>query len=169
MRIVLFSVGLFLAAFLIHWLLWQVRVPKRQTRALLLIFLGSLLVSVVGVLFLPNSQRWAPIHFWEWVQVVLFHVSLSLAYIVIYSTLEEHSPTLTLVKYVADAGERGRSQDDLETFVEGIQSLGSRLHAMRRDAMITEERRVFRLTAKGSGWARVFQFWRRLLRIDMGG
>jgi hypothetical protein len=169
MRIVLFSVELFLSAFVIHWLIWRVRVPRRQTRALLLIFLGALAVGLAGILLLPNPKDWTPIHFWEWVQVALFHVSLTLAYIVIYSTLEEHSPTLTLVKYVADAGNSGRSQGDLETFMDGIQSLGSRLDALRRDDMVTEECGLFRLTAKGSRWAQVFHFWRRLLHIDRGG
>jgi hypothetical protein len=169
MKTGMFSAGLFLTAFLVHWMVWRVRVPRRQTAALLLIFLGALPVGLTVAGYLPRLADWAPHHFWEIWQVAVCHVALSLAYIVAYSAIEERSPSMTLAQYVAAAGPRGRSRDEMVALLDGVVSLRGRLDAMRRDGMVTEVDGVCRLSAKGRRLARLFTFWRRLLRIEVGG
>jgi hypothetical protein len=169
MRVATFGVVLFLGAFAIHWGLWRFRVPRRQTLALLLIFLGSLPAGLIVASVLPCCQEWRPVHHWETIQVAVFHIALALAFIVTYSLLEEHSPSLTLVKYVAEAGRRGRSRTELFALLEGAQSLPRRIHALLRDGLMIEVGGVYQLTPKGRGWARVFRSWQRLSHMEKGG
>src|SRR5262249_23646491 len=83
------------------------RVPRRQIFCLLLLFLGLLPVGLAAAAWLPGLHGLRPDGFWENLHVALFYVAVSLGYIVTYSALEEDSPTLTVVAFVADAGGRG--------------------------------------------------------------
>jgi hypothetical protein len=169
MRIALFGVGLFSSALFVHWLLWRFRIPKRQTPALLMILLGVLPIGLAAAALSPGLRDCAPANGWEYLQVLVFHVALSLAYIVTYSALEEHSPSLTLVKHVAEAGARGRSRAELCAHLASAMIVPRRLEAMVRDDLIAEAGGAYHLTPKGRFWGRVFACWRRLLRIDKGG
>jgi hypothetical protein len=169
MRLTAVSVALFLLAFAVHWLTWRVRIPQRQTRALLLIFLGTLPLGLLVLVFLPKLYAPVPAGLAPLVQVALFHVSAAFVYIVLYSLLEEQSPTLSLVKLVADAPASGRTRAELFAHLEAIQYLQSRLEALLRDGLLREENGVYHLTSKGRSWARSFRWWRRVLHIGVGG
>jgi hypothetical protein len=169
MRLAAFTIALFGFAFAVHWLIWRIRIPRRQTLALLLIFLGSLLLGLWVLALMPELHapvRSGPAAF---LQVSQFHVAMALVYIVVYTALEEQSPTLSLVKFVAEARESGRSWAELVAHLEAIQTLQSRLEAMLRDGLLSEEDGVYRLTGKGRSWARVFRWWRGALNMNVGG
>lgn len=169
MRIATFSLVLFLTAFLVHWVIWRVRVPRRQTAALLAILLGTLPAGLTIAVLTGGLYAWAPASGWELLQVVTFHVALALAYVVTYSLLEEHSPSLTLVKFVHAAGDRGRARAELLALLDGNRSLEGRVEALLRDGMVTQTGGTLRLTTKGLWWARTFGLWRRLYRMELGG
>jgi hypothetical protein len=169
MRLATYSVALFLIAFGIHWVLWRIRVPQRQTMALLVTFLGTLGAGLVTLVLMPALHAPMPGAVWPLLQVTLFHVGATFAYIVVYSTLEAHSVALTLVKHVAAAGEHGRSRADLSACLEGMQTVRARVDAMLRDGLLIEQAGVYRLTPKGWHWARVFGWWRSLLNLGVGG
>lgn len=168
MHLALFSAALFLFAFAVHWLIWRIRIPRRQTPALLLVFVGTLPVGLIAIIVVPALH--APVTSGPaLVLVSLFHISAAFVYIILYSALEEQSPTLSLVKFVADARQAGRTRAELHAHLEAIQTLQSRLEAMLRDGLICETEGVYRLTSKGQSWARVFRWWRGVLNIGVGG
>ena len=169
MRIASLAIGLFLAAFLIHWIVWRVRIPRRQTRALLLILLGMLPVGFAAALLVPALQGVAALGLWGWLQIAVFHVAMSLAYIVAYSSLEEPSPSMTLLLRVADAGKKGCAREDLVALLQGVSPVEVRLAAMVRDTMVADLGGIYRLTPKGRIWAEVFSWWLRFLKMDKGG
>jgi hypothetical protein len=169
MKIAVFSVGLLFVGFATHWLLWRVRIPKRQTMTLLAVFMGVLFAAITVAWLVPQTGTWAPASIWEVAQVAILYVGISLGYIVAYSTLEAQSPALGLVKFVADAGAQGRSRADLCAHLEGAEPLQTRLQAMLRDGLLREENHIYRLTAKGRSWGQVFLVWRRFLHIGVGG
>ena len=113
MRIAWLALTLFLAAFVLHWAVWRIRVPRRQSAALLVILLGSLPIGLALVTFVPALQFLRPHGMWELVQVVTFHVAMTLAYVVAYSAIEGRSPSMTLLGYVADARGGGRTRAEL--------------------------------------------------------
>src|SRR5579862_3987265 len=104
MRVAGFAVGLFLVAFLVHWLIWRIRIPHRQTAALLAIFFGFLPIGLAAMQALFRAMDWPDFNGWELLHISIFHTALSLAYIVVYSALEERSPSMTVLLHLAAAG-----------------------------------------------------------------
>lgn len=101
--------------------------------------------------------------------MAIFHVAAMLAYVVAYSAIEERSPSMTILSYVADSYHRGRSRRELESVLMDISPVDRRLAAMIRDKMVQEDHATLMLTLKGQSWAKLFSAWRRLLGFRLGG
>jgi hypothetical protein len=169
MRVVLFGCGLFLATFLTHLVLWRIRVPRRAFRALLLLFLGALPAAYLLTAVLPALAAVTPSSPWQWLHVALFHVPVSLGYIVTYSALEEDSPTLIILVFLEDAGAAGRSREDLYGLIGNDFVIGSRLEALLTSGLLTSVEGKYQLAAKGRSWARLFGAFRWLYCLNPGG
>ncbi len=165
-----FAIGLIALAFLIHLVLWRIRIPRRQTKALLAIFLGTLPLGLAGVNLAAPLLGLGPLGVWECLHVAVFHVAMSLAYIVAYSALENGSPSMAILTDIADARGQGRSRQELAVlFQGGPRPVETRLQAMLHDNMVVDEQGIYCLTAKGRLWARAFSAWRSLLNLGKGG
>jgi hypothetical protein len=169
MRIASLAFALFSAAFLLHWLVWRIRIPRRQTAAILLILLGSLPAGLAAVIWLPALAWIGPLSFWEILHVAEFHIALSLAYVVAYTAIEGRSPSMALLVYVADADGRGRTREELESLLRDENPVEARLRAMLLDQMVVREADSFRLTPKGWAWAHSLGSFRALLKMEKGG
>jgi len=169
MRIAGLAFGLFLAAFLLHWIIWRIRIPRRQTAALMLILLGALPAGLIAVTFVPALQDFGPRGLWEVFHVSTFHVALSLAYIVAYTAIEGRSPSMALLVYVADARGQGRTREELESVLRGENPVAARLQAMLLDKMVVQNGGLFVLTVKGWAWARGLGTFRKVLGMGKGG
>ena len=169
MRIAALAMTLFLAAFLLHWAVWRIRVPRRQSAALLAILLAALPSGLALVWFVPALHILRPHGFWEVVQVCTFHVAMTLAYVVAYSAIEGRSPSMTLLTYVADAGGSGRTRAELADVLRGDDPVVLRLNALLGDRLIVEKDGEYALTAKGWAWSRCFGTFRNLLCMEKGG
>jgi len=166
-RILTIASGLSATGFLAHWLLWRLRIPARQTAALLAIFSATLVIGLASSPWWPPDWRFT--NGWEVLHVAIFHVAAMLAYVVAYSALEERSPSMTILSRVADAGSRGQSREELQAMLVNVSPVEIRLAAMVRDGMVRDDDGVIVLTAKGWAWANTFTTWRRLLRFRPGG
>jgi len=156
-----------MAAFLAHWLFWRVRIPARQTAALLAIFSATLVIGLISSAWWPPAWQFSST--WQVLHVVIFHIAAMLAYVVAYSALEERSPSMTILSRVADAGRAGQSRDELQVMLVNVSPVEVRLTAMVRDGMVREDGGTVVLTAKGWAWANTFSLWRRMLRFRLGG
>jgi len=163
------ALGLFATAFALHWLWWRVRVPQRQSATILLLFFGVLAAGLGALHVVPALQAWGPWGLWPSLHIAIFHTAMTLAYVVAYSILEERSPSMTLLVYVADSAERGRSREDLHAVLAGLTPVETRLGAMVRDGMIETDGDGFRITPKGRAWAVTFGTWHRFIRLAKGG
>ena len=169
MNVAGFAFGLLTAVFLLHLAWWQIRLPKSHTRTLLLLFLSALPVALVVNAFLPP---W-PLKiagFWEHAQVCLFHVTMSLAYVEFYTSIEEDSPTLSLLLFVERAGENGRAEEEMFSLIDDDFVIGNRLDSMVNSGVaVRDDDGVLHLTPAGRAWARFFQLARWLYRLRLGG
>lgn len=166
-RVLTVSMASVMLAFVIHWFVWRIRIPQRQSATLLAIFSATLLLGIA-------TSRWWPVAWrftspWEVLHVASFHVAAMLAYVVAYSALEERSPSMTMLTRVADAGSSGLSREQVESSLMHVSPVETRLAAMLRDRMLLEEGDRFVLTAKGRAWVGTFSGWRRMLGFRMGG
>jgi hypothetical protein len=164
MTVLLSASGLFLLAFVIHLAWWRLRTPRRQTAALLQVFLvtaagGFALIASVSDLSLPRLLL-----------AILLFGSLAVAYIILFTALEADSPTLTLIGLIARAGSHGIRRDDLLLAVERHAYVRLRLDQMIADGMAIETAGGVRLARQGLWLSSLVLFYRRLLgRRQLGG
>lgn len=168
MTTALLAAVVFATAFAAHLAWWRISLPRRQTAALLGLFLAVLVAWLTASHFMPGrwftaASRWQAIH------VAVFHTACTLAYVVAYSALEHRSPSMTLLVAVADAGDAGCSPDELRGLLAGASPVEVRLDAMVHDGMIARDGEGYRLLGKGRAWATVLSAWRRLLGMPPGG
>jgi hypothetical protein len=173
MKVLLWSTGIFASSFLLHILIWKIRLPHRQTKALLILFMGALAVAMTGLFyssrFVPAAAEYVPVGISEYIQIALFHVSLTLAYIITYSSLEADSPSLVIVKAVADAGPEGLDKEVLdEMFTDDI-LVRPRVNDLIRDKLALVKEGKYRLTPKGRSFIRIFILYRKLLNAPLKG
>lgn len=170
MRILFFSILLTGVSFAIHFLVWKIAIPRRQTRSLLLLFAAVPCAAAALSWFAGDDlPAWWPATAWECLQVAIFHTAVALAYVVVYSALEERSPSMTLLSHVWRNGGSGCTRRQLEAVLCRLSPVEVRLAAMVRDGMIAEDDGVFRITAKGCRWIMTFDAVRRLLGFSRGG
>lgn len=168
MQIAAFAVILLVLSIVTHWLIWRVRLPTRQTRALLVWLLACAPALFVGAVLLLGADFALPHSLSEMLQVALFHTSMSLAYIVTYSALEEQSPTLAIVRFIVEAGTTGRSRDDLRTIINDDTLIHARISAAVRDGLVSERDAALELSSKGRRVARMFALYRGVLGTEKG-
>ena len=161
------------AAFLLHFIVWKARVPKRQTRVLLLLFLG---VLICGSFILGKYSHsislfglHPPASVVEYVQIWLFFISLSLAYMITYSAIAADSPTLVMIMRIAEAGAFGLSRESLEQAMNDRVLIVPRVKDLLTDRIVELDGERYLLKAKGILMARLFTFYRNVMRVGKGG
>jgi hypothetical protein len=151
----MFAVSLWALAWLAHLAWWRVRVPAKQTRALLALFGAVAVGGVVAALTVPAVAAWAPAGPWGWLAAGTFHAAVSLSYVAFYSGLEEDSPTLALVLRCWRAGGE-LPREEAVRFLAEAPLWELRIGALVRDGFAVEDGAALRLTPKGARLARSF-------------
>jgi hypothetical protein len=161
---------LFLGAFLIHLLIWRLHKPEASLKVLLAIFLvvivaglaalyfGRNAIYSIGLAGLPNAAAY--------LHVLVFSVSMALAYIVIYTLIEWDSPTLTIVNMIARAGKRGVGTAKLVKLAENLPSIESRMQSLIRSNVIVEKDGRYVVSPGRHIFYRSVLYYSRLLRAD---
>lgn len=156
-------------SFAVHWCLWRIWLPRRQTLALLSIFFGGLAVGCLAVsCHVVRRSGWGLDWPWDYVQVAMFHVSMTLGYVVAYSAIENRSPSMTILTFIADGGPVGRSRREVEALLFRDSPLDIRIDAMLRDGLVEQVDDGLILTGKGARWAALFSCWAALLGVGKG-
>ena len=166
--------GSFLFSFFIHLAVWRIKLPKRQTKTLLLLMfsvLGAalLLLRAYGAHLALLSGLAVPVSVGDYLHLALLNISLILSYMITYSALEADSPSLVMVMTVAGAGPEGITKSDFKYFVNDDKLVKPRIKDLVLDKMAWLESGRYRLTPKGRMLARLFIFYRALLGRGVGG
>jgi hypothetical protein len=159
-------------AFLIHIVVWKIHLPQRQTRALLVIFFGTLLVGLVllgSAQYLWRAQFPTPETLPEYLHIALFVTAFTLAYIITYSALEADSPSLVMILRIAAAGASGLPKEHFERQMTDELLIMPRIRDLLRDRLVSTEAGKYHLTPKGVLFARIFIVYRRILNISQKG
>ena len=172
MKVFINGIFLFLLAFILHFVIWKVRIPKRQIKALLLIFYSTLIAGLMIVkqdyFTIPFMNVYAPSSLFEYIHISLLFISITFVYIELYSTLETGSPSLIIITNIAKAGPEGLDKELLERSMDLLinnKLIEDRLRCIIRDNMVYIDERKFMLTCKGNLFIRVLIFYRKLLKI----
>lgn len=172
MNIFLSSLLFFFLAFLIHLLIWRVRLPYKQSRSLLLSFYLTFVIASLFLPFIPHGRVWSlllPHDLLELAHVLVIFTSLTLAYLITYSALEADSPSLVMVNLIAQAMPEGLSTLDLEKQLNDDLLIVPRIKDLLRDNLATLQGDKLVLTPQGRAFVQIFIFFRSWLKIGKGG
>lgn len=172
MNVLFWSVVFFCVAFFLHILIWKLHLPRRQTRTLLQIFFGTLLIGLFtlwSAKYVSQFDASIPRNFSEYLHIALFVTSLTLAYMITYSALEADSPSLVIVMNIANAGLDGLKTTEFEQLMTNDILIIPRIQDLLRDKMVYMEGEKYKLTAKGMLFARIFIIYRQLLNVSQKG
>jgi hypothetical protein len=161
---ILTMVGAMLVAeFLLHFIIWKVRLPKNQTLSLLII------CSAVYCFWLPASlTRMATLP--DLVRVSLCYFPVSLSYISLYSVIEMDSPTLSLMCYIAAAGAEGVAAKDAADFLGRRPFFRARMAALFASGLVKVSNDRYVVAGQGSVAFRVILGFRKIYgSIPKGG
>lgn len=173
MKVLVYGISLYVIAFILHLIIWRIRIPKRQTKALLLIFFPTLLA---GLFFL--FKGFSSVHsinlsqnnnLWECIHISLLYIPLTLAYIITYSAIEADSPSLLMVLAISKAGQRGLNKNDFYNSMTDDLLVKPRIIDLLRDKMAYMDGNKLRLTRKGLIFVHIFISYRNLLKARKGG
>ncbi len=168
MRLFCYGAGLLVLSFLVHIIVWRVHLPRRQIKALLVIFTLVPVAALLGVQY-AGSPTLGMFSAPDVFRLVLFYLSFSLVYICIYSAIEIPSPTLTIVSFLARPRPSGCSEQQVADLLIQTDDLNTRIRAMISGGMIALNDGRYRLTPKGRRIARLFEFASLIFGLPLGG
>ncbi len=169
-----YGIILIAIAFFLHISIWKIRTPVHQKSLLIGMFSEVLLTGLVILFYSRQHIRFfgvkAPQELFEYVQIFIFFISVSLAYMVTYSALEADSPSLVMIMTIAKAGERGLEKKIFEEKMNDKILLLPRVNDLISEKLAYIENGRYKLTSKGLMFARLFNIYRKILkRPQMGG
>jgi hypothetical protein len=160
-------------AWVVHLIVWRICLPKRQTKGIAIIFSGILVSGCVlyryAVPVFNTFDAYRPFAPAEYVQLCLFFLSLTMAYLITYSAIEADSPSLVIIRKISEAGSGGLKKELLTKALGESNLILPRLKDLVIDKMAVVEHGKYRLKAKGIIMARLFKFYRHLMGTGMGG
>jgi hypothetical protein len=156
------SLALFAAAWLLHFGWWRISLPHHHTQALLAVF--ALTPLACAGLWLALGRP-AFISAAEVPSVLAFYTGAAGCYVITYTGVEQSSPSLTIVRALESAGEKGCSQDELAAMITQDQFVAPRIEAMRRDGLLTVSAAGFSLTPRGRRAARTALAFSKLFNV----
>jgi hypothetical protein len=148
---------------MVHLVIWKIRLPKNQTVGLLNIFFAMFCLGVGAALMRGFG-------IWEAGHMALFFGSMSLCYVITYSAVEGDSPTLSLMRFLAQKGKAGGTQAEIDSFFAERPFIRSRLVALLQSALIKEENGRYVIAGKPSLPFRLILAFRKVYgTIPKGG
>jgi hypothetical protein len=163
MLILLGTVGLFALFLGVHVVLWRIRPPRKQFLSLLVI-LGAVFAIAIAAAVIISIPILTFLH------IALFYLSTGLCYIVLFSAIYQESPTLSLVRFIAEKPVDGRSTVEVVEFLARRPFVKGRLTELAESGLIQEQSGRFVVSGKGSLGFRFILSYRKLYgRIPQGG
>ena len=173
MKVLLWGITIFCAALFIHLMIWKIRLPRRQTKALLKIFFITLFAYLLSFWFISrfsmNFTLFLPQKFSEYFHIFIFFVSLTLAYITTYSAVEVDSPSLLIVMNIAKPGKEGLDKEKLKQIINDDLLIKPRIRDLVTDRLVYLDTDRYKLSRGGFFLGRIFIFYRKLLNLEKGG
>jgi len=155
------------ATLAIHVLWWRTRLPGNQLAALLKLFIGALLLWLAGNALLALAGvglgGLLPLPLAPCLHAGLLYFSAALAYVVLFSTIDADSPSITILRALDAAGPEGLTGPELLRKTGMERFLASRLERMEADGMIRRTPQGLMPGAKGSALLGLVQLWRVIM------
>ena len=146
------------AAWLVHAGWWRSRPPARQLRALALLF-GLVLFLALPLLYYCVSAAEIP-------AVLALYSGAAASYLIIYTGIEQISPTLVIVRALARAQASGCSEGELAEVLTDDLFVRPRMQALVEDRILAPSAGGWMLTPRGYRTARIAGMLARMFRLQ---
>jgi hypothetical protein len=167
MNVLLVGITLLMLSFCVQLLLWRVWLPARQIQTLLIVFIIAPFVAI-AMLTVTGGQQFLPtFSIADIVRLIFFYASCSLVYIILYSAIEERSPTLAIVSYVGNRA--GSTEAELFERFGGGDELFHRIELLTLSKFVGRDGDNWHLTPAGRRLAQLFDVAGRLFGLEVGG
>lgn len=160
MKELIYGLGLFFIAFLLHAAIWRIKKPANTIKALILLFM---LVLAAGSIFLPVKELPEFLYIW------LIFLSLFSAYLLAYPAIEVDSPSLVIVMRIFQSGKGGLSFEKLEEFSGDNLLVEPRLKDLVDAGLVDLSSSVYKINKQGAMFVLPFIFYRNILGLGKGG
>lgn len=150
-------------ALALQWSLWKIRTPKRQSRALVLIFLAC---SAAGAWGAARGLDWGA---GEVLYFAALQAILTADYLITFSAIEVDSPSLVMAEMLAKSGTAGIARPTWYATLNDQVLVFPRIEDLIRDQHVVREGGSLVLTKKGRGFVSLFIQARRVLKTPKGG
>ena len=173
MSTILLGIGLFSCAFGLHLLAWKIRRPKKQRKALLVVFFSTLLVGLLIVSALRLTHTLPELlnsnDIWGYLHLTLFFSALALSYIVTYSGIEVDSPSLVILLAIGERDKEGIEKETLLARFTDERLLRPRLNYLLVDQKISLNQGRYHISSRGIALLTPILIYRKLTKIGKGG
>ena len=170
--LVAFAGACLFTAWLVHLVLWRLRLPKAQLKDLLVVFAVVWAVAALSVLagFVGTGSFNAG-SLVGFLYFCLIYWSAAFCYMITYSAMEGDSPTLSLTRYLHRKGAEGVSHEEIEEFFRQRPFVGARVKALVTDSVFIDESGGYRLASGKYIFFRLILGYRRVVfgPIKSGG
>jgi hypothetical protein len=163
-----------IVSLIIQFITWKIKVPKRHTNAVLLIFILVLTVEISILVIISSISSTdfylLPKNFLEFLRLFLFCIPLIAAYILVYPAIEVDSPSLVIIMNIAKGGKNGLAKSELYNILTNEILVMPRIDDLLREKLVQKEGENYKLTQKGYMFIRIFIIYRNFIKItDKGG
>lgn len=145
------SVALFGVAWLLHVTWWRVRLPRRHMAALLGLFAAFPLFAGPAWFALPQGTLDPA----DLPAIFALYASAAMCYLIVYTGVEQSSPTLVIVRALEQARGNGCTDADLAQLITEDLFVRPRLEALALDGLVEKVGGGWALTPRGYRTARI--------------
>ena len=146
------SLALFSAAWLLHLAWWRASPPRRHITALLCLFCAVPPAAALAWLALPLQVVPAP---GEIPATLSLYFGAAACYLILYTGVEQTSPTLVIVRVLERERQNGCTSADLANLITEDLFVRPRLDALVADGLLLRAPDGWSLTPRGCRAARV--------------
>ena len=173
MKILFWSLILFIVSFTIHLIAWKIHMPKRQLKTLGQIMFASFFINLF-LLWLNRSSFVLfnvipPSTAIEYIHISLTFTSVAFFYFLNYVALEVDSPSIIIVSAILETKNHGLKPSRLsETLTDEI-LVKPRVQDLITDKMAFKKGDRYYLTQKGVLLSKLFLHYRNFFNLPKGG
>jgi hypothetical protein len=167
LKILLHSVGIFFAVFLIFFFLWRFCRPKKKILVLLIIFLFLPAIYFMVYLILLNHKVDGS-ELLNFIALVEIYYAVALMFIQTYPVLRIEIPTFRILMLLDSNRGNGLSKSQLMEFMGEKHLFTDRIEDLEKDGLVVLDHRKIILSPTGRLLAMIFLLYRRLLGFKIG-
>jgi len=170
MAIFISGLALFVAAFLIHIIVWRIRVPARQLLTLMHVFLWTFVAGIAAIVILQlNGKLAEPISLAGLLLIAMFYGGLCVTYLIFFTALEADSPSLTMINLISAGADRGITIEKLRARAIANSFVEARIEQMLQDGMAVQSGDRLYMGPSGGLLSSIVLFYRHLLGHSAAG